>query len=132
MIVFKKWAKHKFKSYINRANHFLRKKRHKKLNQKCKQKQSRLFDFCNIFDLLTSRTEKLAWWPLVFEPDFTIMSNSGKFKEISLKSFYSIIPPSLVTYYQNYIKQQQTEWDWKKIVCYIIIFMRNLENWTRF
>ena len=46
-------------------NQFLRKKRRKKWNQEYKQKQSLLFDFCNIFDLLTSRTQKIAWWPPV-------------------------------------------------------------------
>ena len=82
MIFLKKWAKHKFKSYINRANQILRKKCHKKWNQECKQKQSRLFDFCNIFDLLTSRTEKLASWLLVSEPDFYIFSYNEQLRKI--------------------------------------------------
>ena len=38
MILFNKQAKHKVKSYIYCVNQFLRKKRHKKWNQECKQK----------------------------------------------------------------------------------------------
>ena len=52
MILFKKWDKHKIKSYIYCVNQFLREKRHKKWSQE--------FNFCNIFDLLISRTEKIA------------------------------------------------------------------------
>ena len=63
MILFKKWAKHKVKSDIYNVNEFLREKYHKKWNQECKQKQSRLFNFSNISDLLTTRTEKVAWRP---------------------------------------------------------------------
>ena len=44
MILFKKWAKHKVKSYIYYVNQFLREKRHKKRNQECKQKQYLLFN----------------------------------------------------------------------------------------
>ena len=73
MILFKKWAKRKVKSYIYCVK-FLRKKRHKKWNQECEQKQYLLFNFCNIFGLLTSRTQKIAWWPPVFKPDFYIFS----------------------------------------------------------
>ena len=65
MILFKKWAKHKVKSYIYCVNQFLPEKRHKKWNQECKQKTVSFFDFCNIFDLLTSSTQKIAWWPPV-------------------------------------------------------------------
>ena len=67
-----------------------------KMKPRIKQKQSLLFNFCNILDLLICRTEKIAWWTPVFKPDFhifPIMNNSGKFKEISWKSFYCIIPP---------------------------------------
>ena len=46
----------------------------KKWNQECKQTQYRFFDFCNIFDLLTSRIVKTEWWPLFFKPDFYIFS----------------------------------------------------------
>ena len=45
------WAKHKVKSYICCVNKFLLEKRHEKWNQECKQKQSLLFSFSNIFDL---------------------------------------------------------------------------------
>ena len=72
MILFKKWAKHKVKSYIYCENQFLREKLHKKRNQECKQKQSFLFNFWNIFDLLASRTQKIAWWISVFKIDFYI------------------------------------------------------------
>ena len=42
------------------VNQLLREKLHKKLNQEYKQKQSLLFNLCNNFDLLTSRTQKIA------------------------------------------------------------------------
>ena len=44
---------------------------------------------------MTSTTQKTEWWPLVFIPYFyifSIMSNSGKSKQVSLTSFYCIIP----------------------------------------
>ena len=43
-------------------------------NKKCKQKQSQLFNFCNVFDLLTSKTEKIVRWAPVFksEEDFIV------------------------------------------------------------
>ena len=72
MILLKKWAKHKVKSYIYFVNQFLHEKRHTEVNQECKQKESLLIDFSNVFDLLTSRTQKIAWWPPVFKPDFYI------------------------------------------------------------
>ena len=81
----------KVKSYIYCVNQFLHKKHHKKSNQECKQKQSLLFNFCNIFDLLIYGTEKIAWWLLFLNLIFTyfpIMNNAVKFKEISLISFY--------------------------------------------
>ena len=82
MILFKKWAKHKVKSYIYCVNQFLHEKRHKKWSQECKQKQSLLFSFCNIFDLLISRTEKIAWWPPVFKLDFYIFSYNEQLRKI--------------------------------------------------
>ena len=57
-------------------------KRHEKLNQVCKQKQCLLLNCCNIFDLLATRTEKIAWWHLFLNLIFTyfpIMNKSGKF-----------------------------------------------------
>ena len=57
------------------------------------KKQSLLFSFCNIFDVLTSRTQKIAWSPPAFKPDFYIFSYNEKFKEIRSTSFYCIIPP---------------------------------------
>ena len=80
--MFKKWAKHKGKSYIYGVNQFLREKRHKKWNQECKQKQSVLFNFCNVFDLLTSRTQKTEWWHPVFKPDFYKFSFKGTLMQI--------------------------------------------------
>ena len=82
MILLKKWAKHEVKSYIYYVNQFLRLKRHKKWNQECKQKQSLLFNFCNIFDLFTSRTEKIAWLPPVFKSDFYIFSFKEQLRNI--------------------------------------------------
>ena len=78
MILFKKWTKHKVKLYIYCVNQFLRGKRHKKWKQECKQKQSLLFNFCDIFDRLVSRTEKIAWWPPVFKSDFYHGDNNTK------------------------------------------------------
>ena len=62
--------------------------------------------FCSIFDILTSRTEKIARSLPVFKiyfAYFPIMNNSGKFKEILWISVYCIMPPevkgiSLVVY----------------------------------
>ena len=88
--MFKEWAKHKVKSYIYCVNQFLREKRHKKWNQECKQKQSLLFNFCNIFGLLTSRTENIAWWPPVFNPDFYIFSYNGQLRKIQRNVFDTI------------------------------------------
>ena len=82
MLLFKKWARHKVKSYIYCVNQFLREKSHNKWNQECKQKQSLLFNFCNIFDLLTSRAQKIAWWPCVFKSDFYIFSYNEKLRKI--------------------------------------------------
>ena len=65
MILLKIWAKHKVKSYLCVCQ-FLREKRCKKWKQECKQKQPLFFNFCNKFDLLTSRTQKIAWWPPCF------------------------------------------------------------------
>ena len=60
MNLFKKFSQHKVKSNIYYVDQFLRKKRHKKINQECEQKQSLLLDFCNIFDLLTYRNQTIA------------------------------------------------------------------------
>ena len=45
MILLKKWTWHKVKSFVYYVNQFLRNKRHKKWNQECKQKKSRMFNF---------------------------------------------------------------------------------------
>ena len=86
MILLKKWGKHKVKSYIYCVNQFLREKRHKKWNQECKQKLSLLFNFCNIFYLSTSRTQKIAWWPPVFKPDSYIFPYNEQLRKI-LRNF---------------------------------------------
>ena len=52
-----------------------------KWNQEYKQKQSLLFNFYNILDLLTSRTEKIAW-PPVFKPDFYMFWYYEQLKKI--------------------------------------------------
>ena len=70
MVLFKKWDRYKVKSYIYYVNQSLHEKRDKKWNQECKEKQSFSFNFCNIFNLLTSRTEKIAQWTPVFKPYF--------------------------------------------------------------
>ena len=64
----------------------MREKRHKKWSQECKQKQSLLFIFCNIFDLLISRIEKIAWWVPVFKPDFYVFSYNEQFRKIQRNS----------------------------------------------
>ena len=61
MILFKKSAKDKVKSYIFCANQFLSQICHKKIKPRCKQKQSRLINLCNILDFLTSTAKKIAW-----------------------------------------------------------------------
>ena len=75
-------VQNKVKSNIYYVNQFLRKKRHKKWNQECKQKQSILLNLWKIFDLLTSRTEKIARWPAVFKPDFHIFSFNEQLRKI--------------------------------------------------
>ena len=82
MILLEKWAKHKVKSCSYYVNQFLREKRHEKWNQERKQKQSLLFNFCNIFYLLTSRTQKIAWWLPVFKSDFYIFYFNEQFRKI--------------------------------------------------
>ena len=73
---------------------FLQEKRHKKWNQDCKQKQSLLFNFCDIFYLLTSSKEHGGYLFLnIIFAYFPVMNNWGKFKEISSTIFYCIIRP---------------------------------------
>ena len=67
-----------------------------KMKPRMATKTVSLFNFCNIFDILTSRTEKIAWQPLVFKPDFYMFSYNeqlGKFKEVSSTSFCCIKLP---------------------------------------
>ena len=41
-----------------------------------------MFNFRNIFYLLTSRTQKIAWWSPVFTTDFYIFSYNEQLREI--------------------------------------------------
>ena len=69
MVLLKKWARDKVESFIYCVNQSLHEKRHKQWNYECKQKQSRMFNFLNIFDLLIFRTQKVARWSPVSKPD---------------------------------------------------------------
>ena len=85
MILFRKWAKNKVKSYIYCVNQLLREKLHEKWNQECKQKQFFFFFFFNvgnIFHLLTSRTLKISWWTPVFKADFYIFFYNEQLRKI--------------------------------------------------
>ena len=78
MILFKKWAKDKVKSYIYCVNQFLHEKRHKKWNQECKQKQFLLFNFCNFFDLSNSENSMVT---PDFKHDFDIFPYNEQLRE---------------------------------------------------
>ena len=80
IIKFNRWFC--IKNEPNCVNQFLRKKRHKKWRQECKQKQWLSFKFCKIFDILFSRTAKIAWWCLVFKSDFYMFSYNKELREI--------------------------------------------------
>ena len=73
----KKWAKHKVKSYIRCINQYLHEKHHEKWDHECKQRQFLLFNICNVFDLLTSRIEN---------DDFYIFSHNDQLRK-TLKNF---------------------------------------------
>ena len=106
--MFKKWAKHKFKSYIYHVNQFLRQRRHKKWNQECKQKQSRLFNFCNIFDLLTPlELRKYYGDPLFLNLIFTYFLK--RTTQENLRKFHRQV--FIVSYFLNF------ESCWKKELC---------------
>ena len=123
MILFKKWAQHKVKSCIYCVNQFFCEKRHKKWSQECKQKQSLLFIFCNIFDLLISRTEKIAWWPPVFKSDFYIFSYNEQLRKIyrNFISTFLLYHTSLITFalYIICIKIDELSL-WQRRVLYLI------------
>ena len=80
IIKFNRWSCSNW--FIYCVNKLLREKVIKTWNQECKQKQSRMFGFCSVFYLLTYRTQKMAWWPLVFETDFHIFSYKEKLRKI--------------------------------------------------
>ena len=82
MILFRNEPSTKLNQIFFWVSQFLREKRHKKWSQEHKQKQSLLFSFCNIFDLLISRTAKIAWWPPVFKSDFYIFSYNEQLRKI--------------------------------------------------
>ena len=70
-----------------------------------------LFNFCNIFDHLTSRIQKIAWWPTVSKPDFyvflqwTTQENSKKFHQqlfivsYLLKECYFLFPFAFLAFF---------------------------------
>ena len=66
------------------------------MNQRMLKKEPHLLNLCNNLDLLTLELRKEhndnLFLSLIF-PQFPIMNNSGKFKEISSTSFFSITPP---------------------------------------
>ena len=76
----------------------MREKRHKKWNQESKQKQSHMPSFCNIFDLLTSRTQKIASCPPVLKPNFSY-SLYWKLRKIKFHSQIFIVSYLSNTYY---------------------------------
>ena len=55
------------------------------------QKQSHMFNFCNIIDLLTSRTQKTAWWPPVFKSYFYIFPYNEQFRKILRNLIYKFL-----------------------------------------
>ena len=86
VITFNSWLSSKYKPNT-KENHILCEsvftwEAPSKQNQVCKQKRSLLFKFCNIFDLLTFRTEKIVWWTPIFKPDFYIFSYNKQLKII--------------------------------------------------
>ena len=93
--MFKKWAKLRVKSNVNQ---FLSKKRHKKGNQECKQKQSRFFNFSNIFGFLTSKTEKMHGESLLLNLIFTYFSIMNNSEKIFKKNYWQVF---IVTYLLN-------------------------------
>ena len=137
MILFKKWAKHKVKSYIYCVNQFLREKCHKKWSQECKQKQSVLFNFCNSFDLLIPRTEKIAWWPPVFNLIFTyfsIMNTQGNLKKFHVQVFivsylfkYWILLDYQISFHTERDFRHQY-WNWKNRLGFLYIYKINFAN----
>ena len=82
MILLKKWANTKLNHIFIVLISFGARNAIKKWNQECKQKQSLLYNFRDIFDLLTYRTQKIAWWPPVFKPDFYIFSYNEQLRKI--------------------------------------------------
>ena len=68
-------------TYVLLKSVFARETPIKKWNQDCKQKQSRMFNFCKFFDLLISTTQKIALWPPVFKPDFHIFPYNEQLKK---------------------------------------------------
>ena len=84
------------------------------------QTKTASFDnFCNIFDLLTSRTQKRAWWHLVFKPDFYIFSYKEQLRKIyrnfigKFLSYHTSIR-ELINFYSPW-KHQKTYRDYELI-----------------
>ena len=59
----------------------MQEKRHKNETNDANKKSS-TFSFCNIFDLLTSRTQKIAWWPPVCKRAFYIFPYNEQLRKI--------------------------------------------------
>ena len=80
MILLKQWARHKVKSFIVWISFCAR----NAITDETKNvnKNSLVFNFCNIFDLLTSRTQKIARLPPVFKPDFYKFPYNEQLKKI--------------------------------------------------
>ena len=84
MILFKKWARHNVKTYLlwKSEKSVLLEKNNKKWNQERKQKQSSIFNFCNIFDFLNSRTQEITWWSPILKPDCYIFPYNEQLRKI--------------------------------------------------
>ena len=134
MILFKKWGKRNVKSYIYCVNQFLQEKRHKKWSQECIQKQLLLFNFCNIFDLLISRTGKIAWWPPVFKYDFYIFSYNEQLNEIKKKNYGQVFIVSYlikieISWAKKDVKPSLEIWNVNDVILYVwYIYSLNAQN----
>ena len=79
MKLFKKWAKQNWIIYLLCTSVFSTRYpvKHETKNV------NKNLNFCNILDLLTSRTQKTAWWP----PDFDNWCTSGTYVRLILSAY---------------------------------------------